>query len=58
MYHPVVFWSRKTSRFYRLDAYTGCGTLSIAPPDRIMCLEAGHRLAWSCEARSGHGVTL
>jgi hypothetical protein len=35
MYAPVVFWSRKTNRFYQLDAYTADVTFSIAAPDKV-----------------------
>ena len=35
LYAPVVFWSRKTHRFYRLKAYTADRIFSIVAPDRI-----------------------
>jgi len=35
MYQAVVFWSRKTNRFYQLDAYTGDRSFSVAPHDSV-----------------------
>jgi hypothetical protein len=36
MYHPVVFWSRKDSRFYQLrNEYTGDETFSVSPADEV-----------------------
>jgi hypothetical protein len=32
---PVVFWSRKTNRFYELDDYTADMTFSIVAPDKV-----------------------
>lgn len=35
LYDPVVFWNRKTRRFYQLKAYTADHIFSVAAPDRI-----------------------
>jgi hypothetical protein len=32
---PVVFWSRKTNRFYELDGYTADMTFSVIAPDKV-----------------------
>ena len=35
MWAPIVYWSRKTSRFYELNEYTGDIEFSVAAPDKI-----------------------
>ena len=35
MYNPVVFWSRKTNRFYELKGYTSDNTFSVVAPDKV-----------------------
>jgi len=35
MYAPVVFWSRKTDRFYQLNDCTADSIFSIAAPDKV-----------------------
>ena len=32
---PVVFWSRRTGRFYQLDGYTADMTFATAQPDKL-----------------------
>ena len=35
MYKPVVFWSRRTNRFYQLNDYTANETYSVTSPAKI-----------------------
>jgi len=35
VYVPVVFWSRKTNHFYRLNDYTAWRTFTIAAPNKV-----------------------
>jgi hypothetical protein len=35
MWAPIVYWSRKTSRFYELNDYTGDMEFSVNAPDKI-----------------------
>ena len=35
MYAPVVFWSRRTNRFYQLKDFTADQTISISAPDKL-----------------------
>jgi hypothetical protein len=35
MYKPVVFWSRRTNRFYQLNDYTADETFSVTSPAKI-----------------------
>jgi len=35
MYKPVVFWSRRTNRFYQLNDYTANETFSVTSPAKI-----------------------
>ncbi len=35
MFAPVVFWSRKTGRFYQLNDYTSDQLFSVSSPDNV-----------------------
>jgi hypothetical protein len=35
MYAPLVFWSRKTNRFYQVNNYTADQTFSIRSPEEV-----------------------